>query len=195
MGEGYGDTVVTFLERADNATLDVVAEILSLNAASVSRNTRSNMPLPKSFGGMGVGVFVALLAGAAYVRSASLSVGSAIRCLTTQDARARGDTHDDVPMKPVMYGRLTTAMNTTVSRRPGAQNGDDSDSEPMWSLQLASTWVRLLATCGSHAFTEFKPLITTALAIFPPKRPTVAFVGCPTEARPNNEHITRRALE
>jgi hypothetical protein len=25
MGEGYGDTVVTFLDRADNATLDVSA--------------------------------------------------------------------------------------------------------------------------------------------------------------------------
>jgi hypothetical protein len=28
--EGYGDTVVTFIERADNATLDVAAEILGL---------------------------------------------------------------------------------------------------------------------------------------------------------------------
>jgi hypothetical protein len=27
-GEGYGDTVVTFLERADSVTLDVAAEIL-----------------------------------------------------------------------------------------------------------------------------------------------------------------------
>ena len=45
-GEGYGDTVVTFLERADNATLDVAAEILGLPAASLPRNTRSEMSLP-----------------------------------------------------------------------------------------------------------------------------------------------------
>jgi hypothetical protein len=40
-GEGYGDTVATFLERADNATLDVVAEILGLPAIILPRNTRS----------------------------------------------------------------------------------------------------------------------------------------------------------
>jgi hypothetical protein len=34
-GESYGDTVVTFPERADNATLDVAAEILSLPAAGL----------------------------------------------------------------------------------------------------------------------------------------------------------------
>jgi hypothetical protein len=52
-GEGYGDTVVTFLERADNATLDVAAEILGLPAASLPRNTRSEMSLPMRFGSMG----------------------------------------------------------------------------------------------------------------------------------------------
>jgi hypothetical protein len=89
-GEGYGDTVVTFLERADNSTLDVAAEILGLPAASLPRNTRSEMSLPIRFGSMGVGDFVAL-ADAAHVGAAGLVVGSAIRFLTTQDARVRGD--------------------------------------------------------------------------------------------------------
>jgi hypothetical protein len=53
--EGYGDNVVTFLERADNANLDVAAEILGLRAASLPRNTRSEMSLPIRFGGMGIG--------------------------------------------------------------------------------------------------------------------------------------------
>jgi hypothetical protein len=53
MGEGYGDTVVTFLERADNATLEMAADILGLSAASLPRNTRSEMSLPIHFGGMG----------------------------------------------------------------------------------------------------------------------------------------------
>jgi hypothetical protein len=57
-GESYGDTVVTFLERADNATLDVAAEILSLAAASLPRNTRSEMNLPIRFGGMGLGTWL-----------------------------------------------------------------------------------------------------------------------------------------
>jgi hypothetical protein len=81
-GEGYGDTLVTFLERADNATLDVAVEILGLPAASLPRNTRSEMSLPKRFGGMGVGDLVAL-ADAAYVGAAGLAAGSAIRLLTT----------------------------------------------------------------------------------------------------------------
>jgi hypothetical protein len=51
--EGNGDTVVTFLERADNATLYVVAEMLGLPAASLPRNTRSEMSFPIRFGGMG----------------------------------------------------------------------------------------------------------------------------------------------
>jgi hypothetical protein len=59
-GEGYGDTVVTFLERADNATIDVAAEIFGLPAASLPRNTRSEMSLPTRFGGMGVGDLAAL---------------------------------------------------------------------------------------------------------------------------------------
>jgi hypothetical protein len=54
-GEGYGDTVVTFLKLADNATLDVTAEISGLPAASLPRNTRSEISLPIRFGGMGVG--------------------------------------------------------------------------------------------------------------------------------------------
>jgi hypothetical protein len=52
-GEGYGDTFVTFLERADNATLlDVAAEISGLPAASLPRNTRSETSLPIRFRGM-----------------------------------------------------------------------------------------------------------------------------------------------
>jgi hypothetical protein len=77
-GEGYGDTVVTFLERTGNTTLDVAAEILSLPAGSLPRNTRSEMSLPTRFGGIGVGDLVAL-AHAAHLRAADLAVGSAIR--------------------------------------------------------------------------------------------------------------------
>jgi hypothetical protein len=46
---------------------------------------------------MGVRVMAAL-ADAARVGTAGLAVGSAIRFLTTQDIRVRGDSHDDVPM-------------------------------------------------------------------------------------------------
>jgi hypothetical protein len=104
-GEGYGDTVVTFLERDDNATLDVAAEILGLPAANLPRNTRSEVFLPVRFGGMGMGDLVALM-DAAHVGAAGLAVGSAIRFITTQDARVRGHFNDEVPMEPTMYGRL-----------------------------------------------------------------------------------------
>jgi hypothetical protein len=60
----------------------------------------------------------------------------------------------------------------------------------MWSIELASSWARLNAVCGSHALTESEPLITTALAISP-QRPTVARAGCVAEARFNNEQIAR----
>jgi hypothetical protein len=73
-GEGYGDTVVTFLESADNATLDVAAEILGLPAASLPRNTRSEVSLSIRFGGMGVWDLVAL-ADAAHVGAVGLIVG------------------------------------------------------------------------------------------------------------------------
>jgi hypothetical protein len=61
----------------------------------------------------------------------------------------------------------------------------------MWSLEPASSWARLDAACGSHALAEFEPLITTALAMLPPQRPTVALAGCVAEARSNNEQIAR----
>jgi hypothetical protein len=118
---------VTFLERANNAILEVAAEILGLPTASLPRNTRSEMSLPIRFGsilevadeilglptaslprntrsemslpicfgGMGVGGLVAL-ADAAHVGAAGLAVGSPIRFLTTQDARVRGYSQDEV---------------------------------------------------------------------------------------------------
>jgi hypothetical protein len=129
MDEGYCDTVEIFLERDGNATLGVAAEILGLPAASLPHNTRSEVFLPVRFG-MGVGDLVAL-ADAAHVGAAGLVVGSAIRFLATQDARLCGDTHDDVPMEPTMYGWLATAMITAVSRRPSASGGDGDDNEPM----------------------------------------------------------------
>jgi hypothetical protein len=136
MGEGYGGTVVTFLERVDNATLDVAVVILGLPGASLPRNTRSEMSLSIRFGGMGVGDLVAL-ADAAHVGAAGLAIGSTIRLLTTQDARVRGDSYDEIPKEPTMYGRLATAMTTTVSRRHGTPDGDDGENETMWSLELA----------------------------------------------------------
>jgi hypothetical protein len=83
----------------------------------------------------------------------------------SQDARVRGDSHDEFAMKPTMYGRIASAMTTTVSRRHGTPDGDDGDNVPMWSLELASSWARLDAACGSQAFAESEPLITTALAM------------------------------
>jgi hypothetical protein len=80
-GEGYGDTIVTFLERGDNATLDVAADISDLPAASLPRNTRSEMYLSIRFGGTGVGVLVAL-AGAAHVGAVGLAVCFAYRFLS-----------------------------------------------------------------------------------------------------------------
>jgi hypothetical protein len=59
-------------------------------------------------------------------------------------------------------------LSTAVSRRHGTPDGDDGDNEPMWSLQLTSSWARLDAACGSHALAESEPLITTALAMLPP---------------------------
>jgi hypothetical protein len=135
-----------------------------------------------------VGGLVAL-ADAAHVGAADLVVGSAIDFLTTQHVGVRGDSHDEVPMEPNMCGRLATAMITTMSRRHGTRDGDDGDNEPMLSLELASSWARLDAACGSHALAESEPLITTALAMLPPQCLTVARAGCVAEARSNNEHI------
>jgi hypothetical protein len=132
MGEGYGDTVVTFLECPDNAILDVAAEILGLLAASLPLNTRSEMSLPIRFGGMGVRDLVAL-ADAAHVGTAGLAVGFAIRFLAVQDARVCGDSHDEVPMERTMYGRVATAMITTVSRTHDTSDGDNVDNELVWS--------------------------------------------------------------
>jgi hypothetical protein len=86
-----------------------------------------------------------------------------------------------------MYGRLATAMTTAVSQKRGTPDGDDGDNEPVWSLELASSWARLDASCVSHALAQSEPLITTALVTFPPQRPTVARAGCEAEARSNNE--------
>jgi hypothetical protein len=94
-------------------------------------------------------------------------------------------------MEPTMYGRLATALTTAVSRMHGTPDGVDGNNEPMWSLELASSWARLDAACGSHALAESEPLITTALAMLPPQRPTVACAGCGAEARSNNKHIAR----
>jgi hypothetical protein len=157
MGEGYGDTVVTFLERDDNATLDVADEIFGLPTASLPRNSRSKMSVPIRFGGMGVGDLVAL-ADAAHVGAAGLAVVSAIHFLAAQDARVRGDFHDEVPMEPTMYGRLANATTTEVSRGHGTPDGDAGDNEAMWSLELASSWARLNVACGSHALAESKSL-------------------------------------
>jgi hypothetical protein len=84
----------------------VAAEILGLPAASIPLNTRSEMSLPIRVGGMGVGDSVAL-ADAAHVGAAGLTVGYAIRFLLgfRIDARVRGDSNDEVPMVPTMYGR------------------------------------------------------------------------------------------
>jgi hypothetical protein len=165
-GEDYGDTVMSFLECGDNATLDISAEILGLPEANLPRNTSSEMSLPIRFGGMGVGGLVTL-ADAAHVGAVGLAVGYAIRFLKAQVAPVRGDSHDEVPMEPTMYGRLASAMTKTVSRRRGTPDGDDGDNEPMWSLELASSWARLDAARGSHPRTESEPMITTALAMLP----------------------------
>jgi hypothetical protein len=146
--------------------------------------------LPISFGGMWVGDLV-VLADAANVGWAGLAIGYAVCFLTAQYARVRGDSHDEVPMEPTMYGRLASAITTMVSRRHGTPDEDDGDNEPMWSLELASSCARLDAACGSHALAESEPLITTDLAMLPLERPTVARGGCVAEARPNNEHIAR----
>jgi hypothetical protein len=82
-------------------------------------------------------------------------------------------------------------MTTAVSRRRGTPNGDDGDNDPMWSLELASSWARLHAACGSHALANSEPLITITLAMLPQQRPTVARADCVAEARSNNEHIAR----
>jgi hypothetical protein len=137
-----------------------------------------------------VGDLVAL-ADAAHVGAAGLAVGYATRFLTTQNARVRADSQDEVPMEPTMYGRLTTAMTTTVSRRHGTPDGDDGDNEPVWSLELASSWARLDAACGFHALAESEPLISTALAMLPPQRPTVARAGFVARGRSNNEQIAQ----
>jgi hypothetical protein len=107
-------------------------------------------------------VYLVALVNAAHVGAAGLVVGSATRFPAAQDARVRGDSQDEVPMEPTMYGRLATAMTTTVSRRHGIPDGDDGDNEPMWSLELASSWARLDAACGSPALAKFEPLITAA---------------------------------
>jgi hypothetical protein len=129
--EGYGDTVINFLERADTGILDVTAEIImGLPAASLSRNTRSEMSLPIRFGGMRVGDSAALV-DVAHVGATGMEVDFAIRFLTPQGARVRQDAHDDVPMEPTTDGRLATTMTIEVPRRPSAPGGGDGDNEPV----------------------------------------------------------------
>jgi hypothetical protein len=82
-------------------------------------------------------------------------------------------------------------MTTAVSRRHGTPDGDDGDNEPMCLLELDSSWACLDTACGSHALAESEPLITTAVAMLPPLRPTVARAGCVAEVRSNNEQIAR----
>jgi hypothetical protein len=123
-----------------------------------------------------------------HVGAAGLALSSAIRFHTTQDALVRGGTYDNVPMEPTTYGRVATAMTTAVSAWPRAPDGDDGDSEPIWSLELDLSWARLDATCGSHTLAESEPLIPTGLAVLPS---TVARAGCVAYTRSINEHITR----
>jgi hypothetical protein len=70
---------------------------------------------------MGVEDLVAL-ADVAHVGAAGLAVGYAIRFLIVQDARTRGDIHNDVLMKQTMYGRPSTPMITAASCRPVVSN-------------------------------------------------------------------------
>jgi hypothetical protein len=114
------------------------------------------------------------LVDASHIGEAVLAVGSAIHFLTAQDARVGGDSEVEAPMELTMYGPLAIAMSTAVSREHGTPEGYNGDNEPMWSLELASSWARLDAAYGSHALAESEPMITTALAMLPPQRPTVA---------------------
>jgi hypothetical protein len=141
-------------------------------------------PFPYVWGAWGGGF--GCLSGCGPCRSGGFGSG----LLTTQDARVRGDSHDEVPMKPTMYGWLVTNM-TKASRKRGAPDGDDGNIEPMWSLELASSWARLDAACRSYALVESETPITTALAMLPPKRPTVARADCVATARSNNVQIAR----
>jgi hypothetical protein len=45
------------------------------------------------------------------------------------------------------------------------------------------------AALTAHALADSEPLITTAFAMLPPQRPTVARAGSVAEARSSNEHI------
>jgi hypothetical protein len=92
-----------------------------------------------------------------------------------------------------MYGQLATSMITAVSRRPSAPDGDDGDNDPMWSLVLVVGALGCRVRCSFSRRVRTPHNRTPALAVLPPKRPTVvvAFVGCVAETRSNNEHITR----
>jgi hypothetical protein len=78
-----------------------------------------------------------------------------------------------------------------MSRRHGTPDKDDGNNEPMWSLGLDLPWARLDAACCSHALAESESLITTSLAMHPPKSLMVARAGCVTEARSKNEQLAR----
>jgi hypothetical protein len=107
------------------------------------------------------------LVDAAHVDAASLAVGSAysaIRFLTSQDARVLWDTHEDEQTEPTMYWRLVTTVIPTASRQPSVLDGDGGDNEPMWLVDLASAWACLDVACRAHALAESEPLIMTALA-------------------------------
>jgi hypothetical protein len=153
---------------------------LRLLAASLPRNTTSDMSLPYVSEAWGWGT--CCLGGCGPCRSGRFGNGLCCRFLTSQDARMRGDSHDEAPMEPTMYGRFAIAMTTTVSRMHVIPDGDDCDNEPM-------SWARLDVACGSQALTESEPLITTALAMLPPQRLTVARAGCGAEARSNSGRI------
>jgi hypothetical protein len=56
----------------------------------------------------------------------------------------RGDTNDNLPMEPTMYGRLATHVITAESRRPNTPDRNGGNNEHMWSLEFASACVGAL---------------------------------------------------
>jgi hypothetical protein len=128
--KGYGDTVETILERADNATLSVAAEMFGYPPVSLPRKNISEMSFTIRFGGMGVGDMIAL-ADAAHVGAVGLAVLSAICFLIAQDARVHEDSCCKIPM-------VGTTMDTSVRCTPGES----------WPYYLANSGCSAGARCS-----------------------------------------------
>jgi hypothetical protein len=152
-GDGYGDTVESFLERTHNATLDMASEILGLPAASLPRNARSEISLPIRFGGMGVGAWLPWRMRPTSERPVWERAPPSVFLERKMPVRA-----GKICPRWCSDGRLATAVITTLFRRFNAPDGDGGDNEHMYIVVKARFGMGRL---GCHVRCSCSPRVRT----------------------------------